>query len=188
MLTLRTALLSACWLSVPRLAHVCLGGVLAFLSLHGRCLPVRKQELLSEGMCDYHSYLLCCQHRLSACSVPGPPLGSGVKIENQSTGEMPSQELQLAPESPGLCWGTQKLGNMEENTSPRLVGSRKEGCLKKALPELTAEEKKLEKENSRQKTQHMFAWRGKNMTSRACTVARPGWVQVWRWEVERDAL
>lgn len=77
---------------------------------------------------------------------------------------------------------------MEENTSPRLVGSRKEGCLKKALPELTAEEKKLEKENSRQKTQHMFAWRGKNMTSRACTVARPGWVQVWRWEVERDAL
>lgn len=110
MLTLRTALLSACWLSVPRLAHVCLGGVLAFLSLHGRCLPVRKQELLSEGMCDYHSYLLCCQHRLSACSVPGPLLGSGVKIENQSTGEMPSQELQLAPESAGLCWGTQKLG------------------------------------------------------------------------------
>ena len=44
-LTLRTALLSASWLMVLRLAHVCLGRVLAFLSLHGSRLPTRKQEL-----------------------------------------------------------------------------------------------------------------------------------------------
>ena len=70
------ALLSACCLSVLRLADVCLGRVLAFLSLHGTCLPMRKQELLSAGMCDCQNYLLCCQHFLSACLVPGLRLGS----------------------------------------------------------------------------------------------------------------
>lgn len=58
-LTPGTALLSARWQSVLRLAHFCPGRVLAFLSLHGSCLPARKQELLSAGMCVTIS-ITCC--------------------------------------------------------------------------------------------------------------------------------
>lgn len=160
-LTPWTVLLSACWLSVLRLAHVCLGRVLAFLSLHGSCLPTRKQELLSAGMCvAIKSYLLCCQYFLSACSVPGPGLGSGVTRENQTAyWETPRQRLQSALGSPGLCWGYPEATGTQRKHETQSGGVR-EGSLGKVSPELTSkEEQRLEKE-------YKFAWKGENATSR----------------------
>lgn len=98
-LTPWTTLLSACWLPVLGLAHVCLGRVLAFLSLHGSSLPTRSKSFRQRS-------LLGCQRSLSACSVPGPQLGTrGDKREPDRLLGDAKLRLQLALGSPGLCWG-----------------------------------------------------------------------------------